>query len=633
MISAFKLPPFKLPSFKLPRRPQHRPNISPAQILLWIGGLLLVLALTGFFFKSQSINPAQHYRFIHDIRLLKDLASDTNADMLRARFAIDTNYSRLVRHSEQLRLRQLKLRNELPLMINTDRAALQEQFRQIEVTLSRQSVLVERFKSQNTILQNSLRYFPWLAQTTLKTFAAQGINPAVQNQLQALLESMLIDNINTRSPLKPQIQQQISQIATLSAAQPTTVRTAIEAVLMHAQVIVQLKGDVQQIINEATRLPIAQPLERFINSYEGIQTRVMREAGIYRGCLYAACLGLLGFVIRLYRIRYRARLLTIANTNLEKVVDERTQNLTKTLNDLQESQVQLIQAEKMAGLGQLVAGIAHEINNPISFIYSNITPTTRYVNDLMGIIERYQTIYPDPVPAIDDYLSEIDWEFTKTDLPQTLTSMRTGADRIREIVLSLRNFSRLDEADKKPANLNEGVISTLLILQHRLKAQTDRCAIPVIQDLGPLPKILCYPGQINQVLMNLIANAIDALEEALAQNPQLQPEIGIRTSVISEGSHSMIRVEVADNGIGMSPATQQKLFNPFFTTKPVGKGTGLGTSISYQIVVDRHGGRIHCESTLGQGSRFTLEFPIAAEETDRFLAKKPTAPQKNCATV
>jgi two-component system, NtrC family, sensor kinase len=198
-----------------------------------------------------------------------------------------------------------------------------------------------------------------------------------------------------------------------------------------------------------------------------------------------------------------------------------------------------------------------------------------------------------------------------------LTSIQTGADRIREIVLSLRNFSRLDEADKKFANLNDGIASTLLLLQHRLKAQPDRSAIPVIQTLGQIPDILCYPGQINQVFMNLIANAIDALEEAIEVDPQAHPnpQIHIQTALISHESLPLLRIEVADNGTGMSEEIQQKLFDPFFTTKPVGKGTGLGTSISYQIIVDRHGGTIRCESTLGAGTRFILELPVLTRDS------------------
>jgi signal transduction histidine kinase len=228
------------------------------------------------------------------------------------------------------------------------------------------------------------------------------------------------------------------------------------------------------------------------------------------------------------------------------------------------------------------------------------------MTDMMGLIQHYQTTYPEPPAPIVDYLAEIDWEFLQQDFPEVLTSMKTGANRIREIVLSLRNFSRLDEDGKKVADLNEGITSTLLILQHRLKAQPHRPAITVIQDLGELPAIMCYPSQVNQVIMNILANAIDALEEQFAQDAKAQPRIHIR----SIAEKSSIRIEIADNGTGIPESTQKKLFDPFFTTKPVGKGTGLGMSISYQIIVDRHGGQIYCDSTLGEGTKFTIELPL-----------------------
>jgi signal transduction histidine kinase len=588
----------------------------------WISGLLLLTALTFFFFKSQTINPQQHYLFVTDLRRLQELESVLKADVLKTRFAIDANYDRLVAHGEQLRLKQLQLRRELPLVVPAERQPLRDQFRDIEVALAQQATLVEHFKAQNAVLQNSLRYFPLIAQTSLAEFATQAVDQDLQTHLHDLLELMLLYNLNAREDLKPQVQQRIEQVQTALPNQTPEIQSRVENVLLHARAIVRLKGEVTQMIAEMMDLPVGAALDRFTTAYDGMQTRMLQEAGFYRWFLYGNCLGLLAFVLVLYRIRYRAKLLTIANANLEKTVDERTQSLRQTLEDLQQSQMQLIQAEKMAGLGQLVAGIAHEINNPVSFIYGNIAPTMNYVSDLMGLLQRYQTAYPDPSLDIQDYLTKIDWEFTQTDLPRTLTSMQTGADRIREIVLSLRNFSRLDEADKKYANLNDGIASTLLLLQHRLKAQPDRVAIQVIQNLGEIPKILCYPGQINQVLMNLIANAIDALEEAIDGDPQthLTPQIQIHTALVRHETTPWLRIEIADNGTGMSPEIQQKLFDPFFTTKPVGKGTGLGTSISYQIMVDRHGGTIRCESILGEGTRFILELPALVGE-------------KNCATV
>jgi len=287
------------------------------------------------------------------------------------------------------------------------------------------------------------------------------------------------------------------------------------------------------------------------------------------------------------------------------------------LQNFHKAQTQLIQAEKMSSLGQLVAGIAHEINNPVNFIYGNLSHADTYAADLLDLIALYQEHYPEPHPAIRDRSEDIDLPFLLDDLPKILTSMRIGADRIRQIVLSLRNFSRIDEADMKAVDIHEGIDSTLLILQSRLKPQENRPTVKIVREYGALPPVECFPGQLNQVFMNLIANAIDALESVSDPNVnatlyQPRPQISIRTQANSSDSVSIC---IADNGPGMSPQVQTQLFNPFFTTKPVGKGTGLGLSISYQIIVDKHGGSLRCVSEVGTGTEFWIEIPVHQPET------------------
>jgi len=301
--------------------------------------------------------------------------------------------------------------------------------------------------------------------------------------------------------------------------------------------------------------------------------------------------------------------IAIQQAELFKQTRQQTTELSQALQELQTTQSHLIQGEKMASLGQLVAGVAHEINNPVNFIYGNLSHVTDYLQQLLGLIALYQKHYPDPVPEIQQEVEAIELDFVCQDLPKMLASMGVGAERIRQIVLSLRTFARLDEAEKKPVNIHDGIDSTLLILQHRLKAMTHRPAIEVAKNYGDLPDVKCYASQLNQVFMNILSNGIEALEEAIALQPekQIQPILQIRTNII-EGNH--VSIQIKDNGSGMPPEVREKVFNPFFTTKPIGKGTGLGLSISYQIVVERHGGRLSCNSQVGRGTEFFIEIPL-----------------------
>ncbi|MEA5503624.1 GAF domain-containing protein [Halotia wernerae UHCC 0503] len=291
---------------------------------------------------------------------------------------------------------------------------------------------------------------------------------------------------------------------------------------------------------------------------------------------------------------------------------QQAEDLTQALHELQETQTQLIQSEKMSSLGQLVAGIAHEINNPVNFIYGNLNHVNEYTEDLLSILNLYQHHCPNPSPEIVECSQEFDLEFLTEDLPKTLSSMKIGAERIRQIVMSLRNFSRLDEAEMKAVSIHEGIDSTLLILQHRLKAKSESPSIEVIKEYGDLPLVECYAGQLNQVFMNVLSNAIDALENYQQQKSESHHhQITIRTTVgkLKDNIKSVV-IYITDNGGGIPEDVQKKVFDPFFTTKPVGKGTGLGLSISYQIVVDKHSGIFKCDSQPGVGTQFWVEIPV-----------------------
>jgi signal transduction histidine kinase len=319
--------------------------------------------------------------------------------------------------------------------------------------------------------------------------------------------------------------------------------------------------------------------------------------------------------------------LTEINQYLEVEISERKQaelELQKALQELQNTQAQLIQTEKMSSLGQLVAGVAHEINNPVNFIYGNITHISEYAYELLELIHLYQDELPNPGDKIQKKVEEIDLEFLLEDLPKILNSMKIGAQRIREIVLSLRTFSRLDEADMKEVEIHEGIESTLLILQNRLKAKLEHPKIEVIKEYGNLPLVECYPGQLNQVFMNIINNAIDALDsyndKRSQQEIQNHPsQITIHTELVN---NNQVLVKITDNGPGMNQDVKQKLFDPFFTTKPVGEGTGLGLSISYQIIVQKHCGKIQCISEPGKGSEFWIEIPLRQEKKQQISKEK-----------
>ncbi|MBN3906864.1 MAG: hybrid sensor histidine kinase/response regulator [Nostoc sp. NMS1] len=335
---------------------------------------------------------------------------------------------------------------------------------------------------------------------------------------------------------------------------------------------------------------------------------------------------------------------------LQVRLQEKNFLLQEALDNLKSAQVQQIQNEKMVALGQLVAGLAHEINNPISFIYGNLQYAGQYVQDLVNLIEVYQQEYPKPTPKIQQISQDVDLNFVINDLQNLIGAMYRGSDRIREIVLALQHFSRHDEAEMKRVNIHEDIENTLVMLQHRLREAANRPAIMVVKDYGNLPLVTCYASELNQVFMHLLNNAIDAIEEGMGSREwgvrnqfleegvgKVGPPLGIRgngewgVGKQSSTPYSLlptpqirihtevtdlntIKIAIADNGPGIEESLRSRLFDPFFTTKPVGKGSGLGLSISYQIIVQKHRGNITCISSVGQGAEFAIEIPIEQPE-------------------
>ncbi|MDQ2100923.1 MAG: ATP-binding protein [Tychonema bourrellyi B0820] len=343
------------------------------------------------------------------------------------------------------------------------------------------------------------------------------------------------------------------------------------------------------------------PLQLKANSYLAVPVLTQNQSHGYLICIHASHWFWSKGEVQLLKAVADQLAIAITQSHLYSQTQDQIKLLNSTLTELKKTQTHLVQSEKMSSLGQMVAGIAHEINNPVNFIFANLPYTTKYSKDLLALVSLYKQAFPEIPPEIEDFATEIELDFIEEDLPQMLGSMKMGTERIRNIVLSLRNFSRLDESEKKQADIHEGIDNTLLLLSNRIKN-----VIYVVKRYGDLPLVECYPSQLNQVFMNLLSNAIDALMES----DRSDKIITISTALFREKSAKFIKVAIADNGNGIPDSIKDQIFNPFFTTKPVGKGTGLGLAISYKIVVDGHGGSINISKPSGGGTEFSVQIPF-----------------------
>ncbi len=523
---------------------------------------------------------------------------------------------------------------------------------------------------------NSALSFPILSDRTLGviTLFSRHIHPvdatllqvlaAIGNQLGGFIErkQMEVSLYEAYEDLEERVEQRTAQLMQINQrlkreiAERQMAEEALQASERQYRNLVETSQDLIWSVDADGRLTFVNQAVRQIYGYEPEEMLGRLFTDFYpsessegdRECFHLAMMGESVCQYEVVQVRKEGRPITLAinaialydetgrivgatgtATNItdrkraQLLLQEKNRDLKHALCELQRTQVQLIQSEKMSGLGQLVAGVAHEINNPVNFIYGNLAHAQEYIDNLLELVELYQVHYPDPPDPIEATIAQIELDFLMEDLPNLLRSMQVGTDRIQEIVASLRTFSRMDEADVKVVDIHPGIESTLTILQHKLKPQMKGSTrspwteITVTKHYGDLPFVECYPGQLNQVFMNILANAIDALEWRFSNHTANEvrvggaiedsPQIHIWTQVVAS---TAIEIRITDNGSGMDESTRSRLFDPFFTTKPVGKGTGMGLSISYQIVVDRHGGSLQCESELGQGAVFTISIPL-----------------------
>ncbi len=564
---------------------------------------LLMLLLTGLFRQTQVYNISEHYQIVENLRALQQTNLETTTDALKVRLSIAHNYDALAANRSTFQAQQTSL-DQLFIRALPKNRSIQQTLAFLAAQASSRNVLIEDFKADNSVLQNSTRYFPKAVEGLLRELSESANNRQLYDLLNQLSKAILRYSLEDTSSNAAEIEQTIEQIKSqqievVDTASLSSLQSSVKNICLHAETILRLKPETTQAIARLANASTGTAIDQTIVNYENYHRQSTELKNRYRLLLYLIVLLLMLFSLYLSWTRRNAAILRRVNLNLNQLVAERTQDLKETIEKLKRSQAQLIQAEKMSGLGQLAAGVAHEINNPICFIYGNVQAAQQYTRDCLELVSLYEQHYPDPVEDIQEFTESIDFDFVKEDWGKLLVSMQSGTTRVKKIVESLRNFSRLDESGYKAIDIHEGIESTLLLLNHRLE-RTSSQSIEVVRHYGDLPKVDCHAEAINQVFMNVLNNAVDALS-----NTESAAQITIATMLQPE----YVQISIADNGSGIPKEVQSKIFDPFFTTKPVGQGTGLGLTTSYQTVVEAHQGRLEVTSTTEKGTEIFIQLP------------------------
>lgn len=604
--------------------------IRTTLLILFISALILGLA--ALVYKTRSLDPALHQSVNVPIQTLENINAQWDVDVLRSREGLNANYDRLTNSIPTLRQTQITLKK---IITELNDSKLEQANETLNGLLEQKIALIDNFKSQHALLRNSLRFLPTaVEQLDVQLASSPMPSPSTDTatttlsykELGSLATELLTDILKFNAlpdvTNQQQVETLISRLENLDADYPLLIKDQLSMIMNHARTILMQRESEDAVLAESDALPVEQSLSTLVQQFENYFATLQQEHDQWSKALNIYAVSLLGLLlltgINLWR-SYRS--LDQANALLEQRVKERTAELTRTLEQLKESQLQLVQSEKMASLGQMVAGIAHEINTPLAYVKGGLEIINTRITDMHDYVAETQQLMsfmsaPEGESVSEETLAEqfalvqdITSAFIETEAIDELKALvgdgLYGIEHIAEIVRNLKDFSRLDRARVDEFNVNEGIKSTLSIARNIVKYRR------IDLQLADVPSILCAPSQINQVFLNLINNACQATN----------PETGLITITTASAEQGVI-IKVADNGSGIAPEVLGKIFDPFFTTKKVGEGTGLGLSI-VQRIIKEHGGRMSVESTVGQGTCFTVWLP---QQHQPILASEPIAP-------